>query len=127
MTLDQLAAELNALEIQVDAALNYDVLSDALVWEDEIPPLQGRRPSTFWCMRALLHHRTCMILKIKEGLDPQLWDDARSLFPNWPGFSVSRCRSSRELEEVYRQKSRRSLRRMEQLSDAMCDSNDTDE
>ena len=68
MTLDQLAAELNALEIQVDAALNYDVLSDALVWEDEIPPLQGRRPSTFWCMRALLHHRTCMILKSKRAL-----------------------------------------------------------
>ena len=88
------------------ATIFYDVLSDAIIWSDEMPDLQELRKIDGWqVMRLVLHFRTQLILGRPEESDPDAegiarrifaesrdaWTEAKGHFPEWPGFDPRRC------------------------------------
>jgi hypothetical protein len=90
---------------------HYEVLSDALVWTDELPVAH---PQEWDAIRMVLRHRTCVII----GVDSPFrgwWDLARELFPEWVGFRVERCTASPQLRAFYVAARDKSDREIEKL------------
>jgi hypothetical protein len=89
--LREIAACLQVLRPSPGAVLSYELLSDALVWSDEIPELEGARADRpFWPLRYVLRYRTSLILGAPEEQFREYWDAAQRLFPDWPGFDPRR-------------------------------------
>jgi hypothetical protein len=89
-----LAPKLNALKAHPDAECFLELMSNALVWGDELPP-----ETTDAMLRCLFRYRTSFILgAADETLEP-LWNLGMQLFPNWPGFQDQR--RSRTLAGLY--------------------------
>ena len=109
------------------ATVSYDVMSDSLIWSDEIPDIRILSKVEGWgILRFVLHYRTTGLIlgdlspEQFVGLTPEqyrdLWDEAGRLFPGWPGFAPERCSpdhrlayyflsapSKRELDEIWRE------------------------
>lgn len=99
--LSAIAGEMNAMVVDSDASVHYDLFSDALHWSDEIPELGTRKPRDYWCLRPVLRYRTTIILGAPDGELEEFWTEARAQFPHWPGFQLSRCRQDGALAELY--------------------------
>ncbi|QDU45269.1 hypothetical protein Mal52_37610 [Symmachiella dynata] len=99
----KISTAMNAMTFQSDAEISYDLLSDALWWTDERPPLTNFRPRDFWCLRFVFRYRTSVILNDIDEDYEDYWNEALIRFPNWAGFHESRCSPNRELAEIYRQ------------------------
>lgn len=80
-----------------DAAPFYDMLSDAIVWSDELP---GGSSEKWWQIRLVLNHRTCLLLS-RPSAHGHLWEAAQKSFPEWVGFSDSRCRPTEDIRKLY--------------------------
>jgi hypothetical protein len=72
------------------AVLSYELLSDSLVWSDEIPDLEDRDARSFGPLRYVLRFRTSLILGEPEERCRGYWEEAQRLFPDWPGFDPRR-------------------------------------
>ena len=99
-----IAESMNAMKWQHDAVVSYDLLSDALHWSDEIPPLGSHRPKDYWCLRCLLRYRTTLILGQPDREFEEYWIVGKEAFPEWAGFYPSRCEPDQELAALYRQR-----------------------
>lgn len=82
----------SALKIQQcvydeSAAMRYDIMSDSLVWTDEIPPPPL---GDAMVIRLLLRYRTTVLIGQPEIGLAQYWTFGQSLFPIWPGFRTDR-------------------------------------
>ena len=53
----------NQHSIDAEAGLSYDVMSDALIWSDELPDLTTIPIRKLWCLRPVLRYRTSPIQK----------------------------------------------------------------
>ena len=86
------AAQFQALCFDPQAAIHSVLMPyGSIVWDDELPPREERE---------FLHHRECNLSMIRLiGMRKQLWlsgskaepehpvwQQARALIPNWPGF-----------------------------------------
>jgi hypothetical protein len=89
-SLRAIAALMQVLRSSPGAVLSYELLSDALVWSDEVPELEGREDKRFGPLRCVLRYRTSLILGAPEEQYREYWDEAQRLFPDWPGFEAQR-------------------------------------
>lgn len=80
------------------STFRYDIMSDAIVWEDEIPspPLGDAM-----IVRLLLRFRTSALLGTPDKTLEQYWRLGGRLFPSWPGFRPDRNTPCHELKEYY--------------------------
>lgn len=94
---------LDAVQPKADTQASYDLLSDAIIWVDEVPKIEG--PSevrdAYSVLRPLWWHRTRLILEQEDDRYLRVWDAVRQHAPNWPGFMAERCRPDAELAAMY--------------------------
>ena len=102
--LDRIASQMDALRWSPDAELNYDMMAGAIWWSDERPNF--RQAEDHWCLRPVFRYRTAMILETPEPKWQLFWDRATELFPNWPGFHLSRTTPNPELVAFHNSKSK---------------------
>ncbi|HZZ42963.1 MAG TPA: hypothetical protein VFE58_08495 [Tepidisphaeraceae bacterium] len=83
------------LKYSPSATAIYDLLSDALIWEDEIP-----KNLPFTDIGFLRHIWRFRITLLQSNGNPtdQGWTAMRSACPEWPGFRSERCESPATLE-----------------------------
>lgn len=98
--LKAIANDMERLKRLDDAAIRYDVMSDALVWTDELP--RSRAVRDLWCLRPVLRFRTGLMLGLHLEEFASIWDDATVVFPAWIGFAPSRCSMDERLATLYR-------------------------
>lgn len=105
---DDLCQLLNAIADQMNSicvpdehvSVNYDIMSGALIWSDEIPP--DLWVGKIWVPRFIFAYRTSLMLgEPRIELQP-VWDEALALFPKWIGFLPERREPTPDLLEVYR-------------------------
>jgi hypothetical protein len=94
-----IAVRMQPLRAAPGASVFYELMSDALVWSDEIPDLDSGNVRDFHCLRFVFRYRTTLILNIPDPRFQIYWDEAQSLFPDWPGFDAGR--QSTALRPVY--------------------------
>ena len=126
--LERLAPLLRGQRRSPDATIFYDVLSDALVWSDETPEVRVLRTINGWqVLRFVFHYLTQLILGLpeekhpdSEGYEKQIfvesrdaWNEARRLFPDWPGFHSKRY--SPDLRRAYESLSVESKRELVEI------------
>lgn len=101
--LEVIAPLLTSLPYRDDATLTYDVMSDAIVWSDEIPDIHASslRMRDLWCLRPVLRYRTGLILGSPDTRFELHWNRALELFTHWPGFAKSRCAPTLRLQSEY--------------------------
>lgn len=100
-----IALDMESLQFDLTARPGYDLMSDSLVWPDEIP--RGRRSRELWCLRPVLRFRTGIILGIHFSEFQMDWDTAKSVFPNWIGFRACRTAESASLQLIYHELSKK--------------------
>lgn len=97
-----------------DAAPFYDMLSDAIVWRDELPP--DGSSEKWWQIRLVLNHRTCLLLSRPSDFE-HLWIAAKGSFPEWIGFAHERCAPTEVLRTIYSDGLAQMRREFEELLD----------
>jgi len=120
--LELLAAKLNQLTIDPQATMRYDLFAGGVVWSDEWPMwdklAKEHGLSGFVGLsefRALLNHRHSLILGNGRERFKDLWERAKLLCPNWPGFLPSRRDPA--LADEARQRSEASRRSFDELDE----------
>jgi hypothetical protein len=73
-----------------DAKMFYELLSDSLVWTDEIPEVGPDQVGGLRSLRFVFRYRTSLMLGIAEKRYAYFWEEAQTLFPGWPGFDPER-------------------------------------
>jgi hypothetical protein len=103
--LEIIAPDMERMRLDNGAKPGYDLMSDSLVWPDEIPP--GRRARELWCLRPVLRFRTGLILGLELSEFQPAWEAATRAFPRWIGFLEERTRQTPILEETYHKLSKK--------------------
>jgi hypothetical protein len=88
--LGEIAGPMRDLARSPDAKMFYELLSDSLVWTDEIPEVDTARVGGLRSLRYVFRFRTSLMLGAPEERYRSYWDEALALFPDWPGFAVER-------------------------------------
>lgn len=94
-----------------DAHPFYDMLSDAILWSDELPE---ELPEGWTVVRCVFRHRTCLLLGIEPEYE-EWWQLARKLFPAWAGFAEERRQPSQSLQELYRTQRQAAIESLDRL------------
>lgn len=97
------------------AVVQYDMMSDGLIWSDEPPALDGIEFEDVGLVRVLWHYRARLILGESCEEYREVWEQAKLAFPQWVGFASERCVPTPDLADLFRKrKSRadRSIRRI---------------
>jgi hypothetical protein len=97
----EIADAMRQLKPDAGAVLFYELMSDALAWSDEIPEMESQQVRAFRPLRFLLRYRTSLILGQPDQRYQEYWDEALTLFPEWPGFEPRR--RAAELRQSYDQ------------------------
>jgi hypothetical protein len=112
---EQHARFLNDLAFSATARPVYEMMSGALMWEDEQADLPFSELGWF---RAALAYRSSVILgQPRTELEP-IWGALRRVASKWPGFRAERCAPSPELVELLNAESGTSKRLLDRLDDA---------
>jgi hypothetical protein len=111
--LADIAHLMRALQRSSDAKMFYELLSDSLVWTDEIPEVEASQVGGLRALRFVFRYRTSMMLGTPEARYRPYWDEAQSLFPDWPGFAADRRDAS--LRSAYESFRVEAIRDMEAL------------
>ncbi len=88
--LTAIAPRMRELKPAPHASVFYELMSDALVWSDEIPDLDTGDVRDFHCLRFVFRYRTTLMLGAPDGRFQSVWEEALKLFPDWPGFDPRR-------------------------------------
>ncbi|GEM_PF-3458491 len=88
--LQKIAPQLDRLREDPNARVHYELMSDSLVWSDELPPLDEFQASDSSVLRGVWRYRTSLIMGVPEEKCRPAWEEAQKLFPNWPGFLPQR-------------------------------------
>ena len=102
--LQNAAEKLKQCAYSPESHFRFDIMSDAIVWADEIPspPLGDAM-----IVRLLFRFRTTVILGVPDKLLEQYWSLGKTLFPSWPGFRPERSVPCPELLEHYHNHSKK--------------------
>lgn len=96
--LESFADILEHLPHQPEASVMYEIMSDALVWSDEVGhQIRGLT----WAVRPLFRYRTSMLIGEPDDRFAEEWEAAKRIVPGWIGFRPERCTPSKELKELY--------------------------
>jgi hypothetical protein len=88
--LQQIADRMRGLTRSPDAKMFYELLSDSLVWTDEIPELSAGQVASQRALRFVFRFRSSLMLGKPEERYRVYWEEAQALFPDWPGFDPER-------------------------------------
>jgi hypothetical protein len=88
--LKDIADQMRGLARSSDAKMFYELLSDSLVWTDEIPELSAGQVGGLRALRYVFRYRSSLLLGKAEERYRPFWELAQSLFPDWPGFAPER-------------------------------------
>jgi hypothetical protein len=88
--LGEIAGLMRELVRLPEAKMFYELLSDSLVWTDEIPEVGADQVAGLRSLRYVFRYRTSLMLGIPETRYSHFWEEARALFPTWPGFDPER-------------------------------------
>ncbi len=88
--LRHIAPKLNQIQEDPRARVHYELMSDSLVWSDELPPLDQVEPGECICLRGIWRFRSSLIMGAHEEKFRPAWEEAQKLFPFWPGFLLAR-------------------------------------
>ena len=94
-----ISASLNCLRANPAAKCFYEIMSNALIWSDEIPAENDQNPEAYWVLRCLFRYRTSLIMADLDVELESFWRLGIKLFPDWPGFKPERRAAS--LAEVF--------------------------
>jgi hypothetical protein len=86
--LDENLSVIKGIRYSENAKPQYDLLSDSIFWEDELPA--GLPSNAVSFIRYMLHIRTRSAQSANQARNP-LWEYFRVLVPSWPGFREERC------------------------------------
>jgi len=107
---------LNRLPFSESAGPFYEMMSGALMWEDE----KGELPfSELGWFRAALAYRSSVVLGQPRMEFEPIWSALKRVAPNWPGFRPERCTPSPELVEILSTERKRSSRTLDHLDAAV--------
>jgi hypothetical protein len=88
--LGEIAGRMRELAASADAKMFYELLSDSLMWTDEIPEIRAEDVGGLRSLRYVFRYRTSLMLGTPEERFRPFWDEALALFPGWPGFDPAR-------------------------------------
>ena len=88
--LAKVAPKLDRLREDPNARVNYELMSDSLVWSDELPTPDRYEAQDVWWLRGVWRYRTTLMLGVPDERFRPSWEEAQRLFPNWPGFLPQR-------------------------------------
>jgi hypothetical protein len=88
--LAKIAPKLNGLQEDPNARMNYELMSDGLVWSDEVPPWDQLELGESHCLRGVWRFRTTLMLGKPDERFRASWEHLHALCPNWPGFLADR-------------------------------------
>ncbi len=98
--LDKIAPLFQALtKPQAGIKPSCDMMSDAIVWLDEVP---FDNPTDWSIIRSIQHYRMGLIIQEPRPQYEAHWHYARKRFPNWIGFAEERCTPNEALALMYR-------------------------
>jgi hypothetical protein len=92
------------------ATVQYEMMSDGLMWSDELPGLEGLDFRDIVLLRVLWNHRARLVCGEPGDQYRDVWEQAKLGFPTWMGFARERCAPSAELAELFRKKQSRAAR-----------------
>jgi len=101
-----------SLRQHADATVDYDAMSDSLLWSDEVPSMSSFEDVDLLVFRCIARYRSSLIEGVpdrssdRDNLFQQCWDSAQQAFPTWPGFATRRCERSANLAELLNEKRR---------------------
>ncbi len=98
--LKSLVPYLADLKFDRSADVFLDLLSDSLVWEDEMI-VAGLTAEQMGCLRAIFRYRTGLNCGTPESRFEPLWDQLKHECPTWIGFDPSRSVPSKGHLENY--------------------------
>jgi hypothetical protein len=96
-----------------DAKMFYELLSNSLMWTDEIPEVAAEHVGGLRSLRYVFRYRTGLMLGTPEVRFRPFWDEAQALFPDWPGFDPQR--RAPELRDAYESFRAEAMREMQDL------------
>jgi hypothetical protein len=111
--LAEIVAPMRELTRAPDAKMFYELLSDSLVWTDEIPEIDAARVGGLRSLRFVFRYRTGLMLGTPEERFRPFWEEALTLFPDWPGFDPAR--RAPELRSAYESFRAEAIRDMKDL------------
>lgn len=100
--LHQIAPKLEALKTSRSQAFFYDAITEAIIWEDELP--DSRESKLVWALRPIFRYRASLILGQPDARCEPYWRLASDLFPSWIGFRPERLHPAPEVVEFLRKK-----------------------
>lgn len=109
------ARRLNDLTFSETARRSYEMMSGALMWDDEKPNIPFSELGWF---RAALAYRSSVILGQPRCEFGAIWSALRRIAPDWPGFRSERCTPSPELVDYLNEQRKSSARLFDRLGAA---------
>jgi hypothetical protein len=107
---------LNDLTFSGTARRFYEMMSGALMWDDEKPDIPISELGWF---RAALAYRSSVILGQPRTEFESIWSALQRLAPKWPGFRTERCTPSPELVDYRNEQRKSSARSLDRLDATM--------
>ena len=104
------APQLNAMRYVPDSRYFYELMSGAIVWEDEKEKLPFEISNL---LRLVWAYRTSLYIKKPRVEFESTWDAAKEAFPNWPGFKKERIEPKEEVITYFHEAKRKSNRRLD--------------
>lgn len=106
------ARRLNDLVFSETAPQFFEMMSGALMWDDEKPDIPSSELGWF---RAALAYRSSVILGQPRTEFESIWSALRRIAPGWPGFRSERCTPSAVLVEYLNEQRKSSARSLDRL------------
>lgn len=111
----QHARRLNDLQYRESARRFYEVMSGAILWEDE----QAQLPfSEIGWFRCALAYRSSVILGAPRTEFESIWRALHEIAPDWPGFRKERSEAGGELARFLQESKKKSAREIDRLDAA---------
>ena len=86
--IDREQSVFQALQYSPTATPSYELLSDTVYWDDEVPA--NPSPDVLAVIRYILRTRVELVQHSTDAMDPT-WEHLKKSAPLWPGFRPERC------------------------------------